>query len=221
VPRLAGRKTGVRGYRDLSPVEGQHAGGDFVETLCQGVPRERRALDSDRELDYSLERGQFAQVLGFKVSASLWSSGSSVLSSPPSECSWIDIIALNERMSLRACSTGRPFTAADIIDADDWLMEQPGRRCAGREHAVVHFEVNDDLVATERIESLHAVRGRYGQFAAVAWRTVVVEDDLPVKVFEACHGGVVAPSSVGVSQPKNAAATSRASESAWMSSSPL
>src|SRR5581483_10332096 len=42
-----------------------------------------------------------------------------------SDCSWIDIIALKARVRARASSTVLPFTAADIIDADDWLIEQP------------------------------------------------------------------------------------------------
>ena len=50
---------------------------------------------------------------------------SSSASSPSSEDSWIDIIALNARVTARASPTLLPFTAADIIDADDWLIEQP------------------------------------------------------------------------------------------------
>jgi hypothetical protein len=42
-----------------------------------------------------------------------------------SDCSWIDIIALNARDSLRTSSRVLPFTAADIIEAEDWLIEQP------------------------------------------------------------------------------------------------
>ena len=34
-------------------------------------------------------------------------------------------MALNARIKSRASEAVRPFTAADIIDADDWLMEQP------------------------------------------------------------------------------------------------
>ncbi len=33
--------------------------------------------------------------------------------------------ALNARISLRASATVLPFTAADIIDVDAWLIEQP------------------------------------------------------------------------------------------------
>ena len=33
--------------------------------------------------------------------------------------------ALNARMRRRASATDLPFTAADIIDVDAWLMEQP------------------------------------------------------------------------------------------------
>lgn len=55
-------------------------------------------------------------------------SGSSTSSGSPSEsssASWIDIIALNALTSSRASDTDLPFTAADIIEADDWLIEQP------------------------------------------------------------------------------------------------
>jgi hypothetical protein len=48
------------------------------------------------------------------------------LPSPPSRRdSWIVISALNARVSARTSSTVLPFTAADIIEADDWLIEQP------------------------------------------------------------------------------------------------
>ena len=57
------------------------------------------------------------------------SSASPVASSVPlpssSDDSWIDIIALNALIRSRASATDRPFTAADIIDAADWLIEQP------------------------------------------------------------------------------------------------
>ena len=44
-----------------------------------------------------------------------------------------------------------------------------------------------DLVAAQRIVSLGLVRGRR-EFATVAGRAIVVEDDLAVQVFEARHG---------------------------------
>jgi len=49
------------------------------------------------------------------------SSGAPALAGGPS----IVIIDLNDRTSRRTSSMGRPFTAADIIEADDWLIEQP------------------------------------------------------------------------------------------------
>ena len=39
--------------------------------------------------------------------------------------SWIDIMPLKVEISRRTSSTGLPLTAADISEADDWLMEQP------------------------------------------------------------------------------------------------
>src|SRR5205823_5606831 len=53
------------------------------------------------------------------------SAAASSPSAPSRRCSWIDIIALNARISDRASSTLLPLTEADIIDADDWLIEQP------------------------------------------------------------------------------------------------
>jgi hypothetical protein len=37
----------------------------------------------------------------------------------------MDIIPLKVRMRSRTSGTGRPLTAADISEADDWLMEHP------------------------------------------------------------------------------------------------
>ena len=42
-----------------------------------------------------------------------------------SVASWIDIMPLKVAIRSRTSATGFPFTAADINDADDWLMEQP------------------------------------------------------------------------------------------------
>src|SRR5664279_264041 len=39
--------------------------------------------------------------------------------------SWIDIIPLKVRIRSRTSVTGLPLTAADIKEADDWLIEQP------------------------------------------------------------------------------------------------
>ena len=73
--------------------------------------------------------------------------------------SWIDIIALNARVRSRTSSTVLPFTAADIIDADDWLIEQPWPAMrTSVDDAVVDVEVDDDLVAAQRVEALDPVR---------------------------------------------------------------
>ncbi len=39
--------------------------------------------------------------------------------------SWMDIMPLKVWISWRTSGTGLPFTAADMRDADDWLMEHP------------------------------------------------------------------------------------------------
>ncbi len=84
------------------------------------------------------------------------------LPSPSRRCSWIDIMALKARMRSRASATVRPLTAAVIIDADDWLIEQPwpsilmSATCA----VVVDVDVQDDLVAAQRVEALDPLCGR-------------------------------------------------------------
>ena len=45
--------------------------------------------------------------------------------SPSRLDSWIDIIALNAVVRSAISASVLPFTAADIIDADAWLIEQP------------------------------------------------------------------------------------------------
>ena len=37
----------------------------------------------------------------------------------------MDIMPLKVRIRSRTSATGLPFTAADMSEADDWLMEQP------------------------------------------------------------------------------------------------
>ena len=59
------------------------------------------------------------------------------------------------------------------------------------EHAVFDIEVDDDLVAAERVETLDPVRGRGGQLTAVTRGAVVIEDDFAVEVFEV--GQVIYP----------------------------
>ena len=63
----------------------------------------------------------------------------------------------------------------------------PGDADVGH-RAVLDLEVDDDLVAAQRVEPLGPVRRRDGQLAPVAGAAVVVEDDLAVEVFETGHG---------------------------------
>jgi hypothetical protein len=91
-------------------------GGDLVEPLLQRVPRERGALDPHRELDDTLQRLEIAQAdtleLGGEIAAVVFAS-------------WIDISALNARMSCCTSGSGLPLIAAPIIDVEAWLIEQP------------------------------------------------------------------------------------------------
>ena len=70
-------------------------------------------------------------------------------------------MALKAVVRSRTSSTVLPFTAADIIDAEDWLIEQPwpAMRMSLDAAVVVELEVDDDLVAAERVEALDAVAG--------------------------------------------------------------
>ena len=95
--------------------------GRLVEALLQRVPREGGALDAHRELHDALQRLEVAELHARRSIGRR--SGSAP--SPSSAGSWIDIIALNARVRARASSTVLPLTAADIIEADDWLIEQP------------------------------------------------------------------------------------------------
>ena len=58
-------------------------------------------------------------------------SGSAASPAPPSAPSdgrvdsWIDIICLNVPISSRTSASDLPLTAADMSEADDWLIEQP------------------------------------------------------------------------------------------------
>ena len=116
---------------------------------------------------------------------------SSAASSSPS---WIDIIALNDRERSRTSATVLPLTAADIIEAEDWEIEQPWPPMRDVGHhgvvalgGVVELQVDDDLVAAQRVEALGPCGGRHLQLPAVPRAAVVVEDDLSVEVFEVRH----------------------------------
>ena len=104
----------------------------LVEALGQRVPAQCGALDAHRELDHALQRGELSEgidVDGLRLERS---------PRPPRiprrrmaplpegrVDSWIDIIRLKVRIRPRTSGTGFPLTAADINEADDWLIEQP------------------------------------------------------------------------------------------------
>ena len=154
----------------------------LVEALGQGVPAEGGALDADRELHDALERGQLAEL----VEVDLLGLARPPSPSLPEGASWIDIIPLKVRMSWRTSSSDLPLTAADISEAEDWLMEQPEPRdLEVGQRAVLDHDGDHDLVAAQRVEALDPVGGGRVQLAPVPGRAVVVEDDLAVQVFEA------------------------------------
>ena len=87
----------------------------LVERLEQGVPRQRRALDADGELDDALQRLEVAER---HVGGGLVAVAVAVASS-------IDIIPLNRLTSARTSSTEWPLIAWLIIDAELCEIEQP------------------------------------------------------------------------------------------------
>ena len=90
----------------------------------------------------------------------------------------------------RASATDLPLTAALIIEADDWLIEQPWPEIFSSRDVpvVVDVEVDHDLVTAQGVEALDPMGGRGLQFAPVPGAAVVVEDDLAVEIFEVWHG---------------------------------
>src|SRR3546814_19698579 len=65
--------------------------------------------------------------------------------------------------------------------------------CRSLHDIALEVDVDDDLIAAERVDALDAVRRRRRQLATVPRRAVVVEDDLSVKVFESGHVLAILP----------------------------
>ena len=60
-------------------------------------------------------------------------------------------MALKVRMRSRTSGSDLPFTAPDMSDAEDWLMEQPWPDIRmSLSVSVVHVHVDDDFVAAQR-----------------------------------------------------------------------
>ena len=107
-------------------------GFEVIQGLGQGVPREGGAFDPHGELDHSLQGLQVPEGhLGRRPGRRRRRSPRpprhrpSPSPGPSRRCSWIDIIDLNLRIVARVSARLLPLTAVDIIDADDWLIEQP------------------------------------------------------------------------------------------------
>ncbi len=89
------------------------------------------ALDANRELHDALEGLQVAERHRRSVRFAASVVGAIPIAAPSSplgpsrRCSWIDIIDLNVRMVARISARLLPLTAVDIMEADDWLIEQP------------------------------------------------------------------------------------------------
>ena len=95
---------------------------------------------------------------------------------------------LKVRISWRTSSTGLPLTAADISEAEDWLMEQPEPPILTSASVPSSTsEADHHLVTAQGVEALDPVGRRRLELAPVPGRAVVVEDDLPVQIFEVGH----------------------------------
>ena len=72
----------------------------------------------------------------------------------------MDIIPLKVRIRSRTSATGLPLTAADISDAEDWLIEQPVPAILMSETRVaLDDEGHHDLVPAQRVEPLDPLGG--------------------------------------------------------------
>ena len=99
------------------------------------------------------------------------------LEGPGERADLVDRLALHRgRHHRRRRLADRAALAADADVGDDAV--------------VVDVEVDDDLVAAQRVEALDPVGRRRVELAPVPRVAVVVEDDLAVEVFEAGHRSV-------------------------------
>ncbi len=80
--------------------------------------------------------------------------------------------------------TDLPFTAADIKEAEDWLIEQPWPviRMSPTTPSSTMQE-DHHLVTAQGVVTLGPVAGGRRELAAVPRAAVMVEDDLAVEVF--------------------------------------
>jgi hypothetical protein len=69
---------------------------------------------------------------------------------------------------------GLPFTLSVISDAEALAMAQPNPETSPPDDALVHAQVDDHVVAAERVVSFGASAA--GERAEVVWALVVVED---------------------------------------------
>ena len=169
-------------------------GFEVIQGLGQGVPREGGALDPHGNLTTPCRASRSPSDTSGSPSPSAPSSARVVAASPspgPSRrCSWIDIIDLNVRMVARVSARLLPLTAVDIIDADDWLIEQPCPvSLTSARRSPSSWTIEGDLVAAQGVESGLGVGGRGRQLPPVAGVAVVIEDDFSVEVFETGHRG--------------------------------
>ena len=73
----------------------------------------------------------------------------------------MDIMPLNVRIRSRTSGTGLPLTAADMSEADDWLIEQPLPAILMSETTPSsNLERDHDLVAAQWVEPLHPLGRR-------------------------------------------------------------
>src|ERR1700730_5887055 len=185
----------------------------LVDGLLEGVPGERGAFDPHRNLYDSLQGFEVTETDAFEVG------GEVAAVSFAFELRLVDRherleradepAHLVERLAAYGCPYARGGCLADrtalTLDLD----------VAHRLAVVVDVEIQHDLVAAQRIEAFDLVRGRDRELAPIPRRTVVIEDDLPVEVFEPGHVSDPTTSQISKNFWALASASTRASTSAW------
>src|SRR5688572_3698860 len=125
-----------------------------VETDGEGVPRQRRALDPRRELDHAAEGLEIAELdldtvvvgLARRAIEFVLVDRHHSLEGPRDRARFVDALALDRNAHHR----GRCLADGATLPGDAHVIDAP----------VVDVDVDRDLVATQWVESLCAMRGR-------------------------------------------------------------
>src|ERR1039458_1258722 len=154
----------------------------FVQSLCQGDPTERGALDAHRELHHTLERGELTELVEID---DVWLLVLAVLA----EMRFVDrhhrLAGVDELMLLirrLALDGGRHQGSRGLADRAPGATDLEIRKLA-----VFDQKAEDALVAAQRVEALDPMGWRRFELAPVTGRAVVVKDDLAIEIVEVAH----------------------------------